>query len=183
MPAHQIPMTSDGAIAGKAQRNFTDADSRIMKTGEGFVQGSNAQAAVDDVAQIVVAVGVSNQSPDCQHLVPMVDRIVDNCGRAPERLSADNGYLSQSNLDRLAARGIDAYIAPGRVAHSTSGKPSASSDTIRGAKARMKAKLATDEGHAVYARRKVIVEPSMTPPCTMRRAPSSLQAMASARAD
>jgi hypothetical protein len=158
LPTHQVPTGKDGAPTDKAQRNFTDAESRIMKTGDGFVQGYNAQIAVDDAHQIIVAADVSNQSPDCQHLVPMLDRVVENCGAAPVRASADNGYLSESNVARATSRGIDAYIAPGRIKHGKDGAAATAIDE-GSAKASMKAKLATDEGRAVYSRRKVIVEP------------------------
>jgi transposase len=158
LPSHQVPTTKDGTPTPKAQRNFTDADSRIMKSGDGFVQGYNAQFAVDDAAQIIVALGVSNQSPDCEHLIPMLDRVVENCGASPQRVSADNGYLSEENVARGSSRGIDLYIAPGRLKHhnADTAAPDGHDDSV---KARMKAKLATDEGRAVYSRRKVIVEP------------------------
>lgn len=158
MPSHQVPTEKDGTPTGKAQRNFTDAQSRIMKTGDGFVQGYNAQIAVDEALQIIVALGVSNQSPDCEHLVPMLDRIVANCGAPPQRASADNGYLSDGNVARAESRGIDIYIAPGRIKHSKTDAPATEEDDTS-VKARMKAKLATDDGRAIYARRKVIVEP------------------------
>lgn len=158
LPTHQVPTGKDGTPTPKAQRNFTDAQSRIMKAGDGFIQGYNAQIAVDEAAQIIVALAVSNQPPDCEHFVPMLDRIVDNCGTAPARASADNGYLSDENLARASSRGIDVYIAPGRVKHHK--MEDAATKTDEGsAKARMRAKLATDEGRRVYARRKVIVEP------------------------
>lgn len=158
MPEHQIPRDKNDAPTGKAQRNFTDAESRIMKTGDGFIQGYNAQAAVDAAVQIIVALGVSNQSPDAQHLVPMLDRVVENCGRPPEKMSADSGYFSENNVDRATNRGVDMYVATGRTKHCTAdGPPTAEeADTP---KACMRAKLATDEGRAVYSRRKVIVEP------------------------
>jgi transposase len=158
LPSHQVPTEKDGTPTGKAQRNFTDAESRIMKTGDGFVQGYNAQIAVDEAVQIIVALGVSNQSPDAEYFVPMLDRVFENCGAPPERASADNGYLSEGNVARAASRGIDVFIAPGRTKHRTAeATPTASDDGS--VKARMKAKLATDEGRRVYARRKVIVEP------------------------
>jgi transposase len=158
LPMHQIPTEKDGTPTAKAQRNFTDPESRIMKTGDGFVQGYNAQIAVDDFCQIIVAHGVTNQSPDCEHLVPMLDRVAENCGAPPTRASADNGYLSEANVARAAARGIDVFIAPGRIKHGKSDAAATESDD-GSIKARMKAKLATDEGRAVYSRRKVIVEP------------------------
>jgi transposase len=158
LPSHRVPTQKDGTPTPKAQRNFTDADSRIMKAGDGFLQGYNAQLAVDEAAQIIVALGVSNQSPDCEHLVPMLDRIVENCGVPPQRASADSGYLSEDNVARGGSRGVDLYIAAGRLRHHNKDGPEAEAngDSVR---ARMKAKLATDEGRAVYARRKAIVEP------------------------
>ena len=158
LPNHQVPTNREGTPTPKAQRNFTDADSRIMKTGDGFVQGYNAQIAVDAAAQIIVALGVSNQPPDCEHFIPMLDRIVENLGAAPARVSADNGYLSEDNVRRATSRGIDVYIAPGRLKHGKEdGPPTA--ENPESVKAQMRAKLATDEGRAVYSRRKVIVEP------------------------
>ncbi len=158
MPSHKIPTDKTGTPTNKAQRNFTDGDSRIMKTGNGFVQGYNAQIGVDEMRQIVVAQGVSNQPPDCEHLIPMLDQIVANCGRAPDRISADNGYLSEANVARASSRGVEAYIAPGRLKHGKQADCS-TKEPDGSVKATMRAKLATDEGRAIYSRRKVIVEP------------------------
>ena len=156
---HQIPTEKDGTPSATSQRNFTDAQSRIMKTGDGYVQGYNAQIAVDDFAQIIVALAVTNQPPDCEHLIPMLDRVVDNCGAVPQRCSAANGYLSEENVARATARGIDVYIAPGRIKHGSTSTRGLTDPGSFSVKSRMKEKLATDEGHAIYARRKVIVEP------------------------
>src|ERR1700740_66447 len=102
----------------KAQKNFTDPESRIMKSKDGFVQAYNAQAAVDAQAQIIVAHDVTQSSIDCGQLVPMTDAIEANLGRKPEQLSADSGYCSEANLAALENRNIDAYAAtgPGRDA-------------------------------------------------------------------
>jgi transposase len=99
----------------KAQKNFTDADSRIMKNKDGFVQAYNAQAAVDAEAQIIVAQDVTQSPVDCAQLVPMTDAIEANLGRKPEQLSADAGYCSEANLEALEGRGIDSYVATGRA--------------------------------------------------------------------
>lgn len=85
LPSHQVPTTKSGAPTPKAQRNFTDADSRIMKSGDGFMQGYNAQMAVDEAAQIIVALGVSNQPPDCEHLIPMRHRALRCAAPALQR--------------------------------------------------------------------------------------------------
>lgn len=73
---------------GKAQRNFTDPQSRILKTKDGYIQGYNAQAAVDAAAQIIVAHGLTPGMSDQDQLVPLVDGIEDNLGRRPKQVSA-----------------------------------------------------------------------------------------------
>jgi hypothetical protein len=99
----------------KAQKNFTDPQSRIMKSKDGFVQAYNAQAAVDAEAQIIVAQDVTQSAVDCAQLVPMTDAIETNLGRKPDQLSADAGYCSEANLEALENRNIDAYVATGRA--------------------------------------------------------------------
>jgi len=99
----------------KAQKNFTDPESRIMKSKDGFVQAYNAQAAVDAEAQIIVAQDVTQSPVDCGQLVPMTDAIEANLGRKPKQLSADAGYCSEANLLALEDRKIDGYVATGRA--------------------------------------------------------------------
>jgi transposase len=105
----------------KAQKNFTDPESRIMKSKDGFVQAYNAQAAVDGEAQIIVAHDVTQSAVDCAQLVPMTDAIETNLGRKPEQLSADAGYCSEGNLEALENRSIDAYVATGRAKDAVAG--------------------------------------------------------------
>jgi transposase len=105
----------------KAQKNFTDPESRIMKSTHGFVQAYNAQAAVDAEAQIIVAQDVTQSAVDCGQLVPMTDAIKTNLGRKPKQLSADAGYCSESNLEALETRGIEGYVATGRARDAVSG--------------------------------------------------------------
>ena len=160
LPHHQVPVTKEGKPAPKAQRNFTDAESRIQKSGDGFVQGYNAQIAVDDEAQIIVAQALTNQSPDVQHLVPMLERVRENCGSMPASMSADAGYFSETNVQAAQSMGTDPHIATGRRKHD---EPA---PKVRGRtpanltlKERMARKLRTIKGRAIYARRKAIVEP------------------------
>jgi hypothetical protein len=124
VPSHRPKHEPDGTPKDKAQRNFTDGDSRIMKRdGDHIVQAYNAQAVVDNAHQIVVAVTVGNQAPDAEYLVPMLDRVnanVDAAGLekppgAP--LAADAGYFSESNVNGAVHRGFDPYIAPERSKH------------------------------------------------------------------
>jgi transposase len=105
----------------KAQKNFTDPDSRIMTSKDGFVQAYNAQAAVDAEAQIIVAQDVTQSAVDCGQLVPMIDAIETNLGRKPEQLSADAGYCSEANLEALENRSVDAYVATGRARDAVAG--------------------------------------------------------------
>ena len=106
----------------KAQKNFTDPESRIMKSKEGFVQAYNGQIAVDAKAQIIVAQGVTQCAADSGQLVPMIDAIEANLGRKPEQASADSGYCSEANLEAMERRNIDAYVATGRAKHATDGE-------------------------------------------------------------
>jgi transposase len=160
LPEHQIPTTKDGTPTPKSQRNFTDGDSRIMKSADGFIQGYNAQAVVDEGNQIIVAQAVTNQPPDVQHLPPMMEQTITNCAATPNRLSADAGYFSDENVAYNRNQGIDPYLATGRQKHNepppaVRGRPPANMTL----KQEMARKLATKQGAAVYARRKAIVEP------------------------
>jgi hypothetical protein len=107
--------------APKAQKNFTDPESRIMKSKDGFVQAYNAQAAVDAHAQIIVAQDVTQSAVDCSQLMPMIDAVEANLGRTPEQLSADSGYCSEPNLAALESRHIDGYVATGRAKDAVAG--------------------------------------------------------------
>ena len=103
----------------KAQKNFTDPESRIMKGKDGFVQAYNGQIAVDAQAQIIVAQDVTQCAADKGQLIPMVDAVEANLGRKPEQASADCGYCSEANLEGMEQRNIDAYVATGRAKHTT----------------------------------------------------------------
>jgi transposase len=160
LPKHKIPTTEAGAPTEKSQRNFTDPESRVMKTGDGYVQGYNCQAMVDAEHQVIVAQAVTNQPPDVEHLVPMIVQTVANCGAKPEKLLGDAGYFSEVNVCESMKWSIDPYLATGRQRRNeppptVRGRPPASL-TI---KQQMARKLLTKAGAAVYARRKVIVEP------------------------
>ena len=106
---------------------------------------------------MIVASAVTNQPPDQQHLVPMLDRVIANCGQAPGVLSADTGYFSRENSEAAAKCGVDAYIAVGR--HPDKAAPGRRPSPAQRAREVMAAKLVTIDGKAIYARRKAIVEP------------------------
>ena len=105
----------------KAQKNFTDPESRIMKSKDGFVQAYNGQIAVDAQAQVIVACDVTQSAADSGQLLGMADAVEANLGRKPEQASADAGYCSEANLAGLEERGIDAYVATGRAKDAVAG--------------------------------------------------------------
>ena len=146
----------------KAQRNFTDPESRIMLSRpDGWIYGYNAQAVVDEVAQVIVATDISTDATDTRLLPALLEGVRSNTGRYPRRLLADAGYQSEENLAALALRGIDAYVAVRREHHSAppAGAPRGRIPKGLSARERMARKLRTKRGRAHYARRKVIVEP------------------------
>src|SRR5664280_632673 len=139
----------------KSQRNFTDPESRIMKSKDGFVQAYNAQAAVDAGAQIIVAHELTQCGNDQGQLVPLIEAIWNNLGRKPEQASADSGYCSEANLEALEAHGIDGYVAPGRAKH-----PTAANGKIGGPLTQRMRKKIDDGGFETpYRLRKQVVEP------------------------
>jgi transposase len=107
----------DGGPPDRAQRNFTDPDSRIQPTRSGVMQGYNAQIAVDGAHQIIIAQRVQTSPADGRALKPLLDAAREVLRANPEELSADAGYCSQANLAHLARRRINAYLAPGRAKH------------------------------------------------------------------
>jgi transposase len=143
----------------KAQRNFTDSESRIMKAGNGFEQCYNAQAAVDSAHQVIVAQTVTNAPNDKNQLVPMLTAIKSNMGRHADEISADTGYCSEDNLKQVNRRGVNAYVATGRQKH---GEPSPGVSAGRKHGTRVQAmatKLGRGGYRSRYRLRKVVVEP------------------------
>jgi transposase len=157
----RVPDPEQAQPAPKAQRNFTDPESRIQKTADGFIQGYTAVLAVDDTAQVIVAQHVTPKAAEVHELLPAMEAIERNLGHPPAQVLADAGYWSEENLTQLAEKGIDGYVARGRVKH---GEPPPPAPRGRIPKQlsvaeRMRRKLQTQAGRAVYARRKAIVEP------------------------
>lgn len=140
---------------GKAQRNFTDPQSRILKTKDGYIQGYNAQAAVDGTAQIIVAHGLTQSMSDQEQLAPLIDSVKDNLGRTPKEASADAGYCSEANLAALAEREVSAYLATGRAKHPADAKRTLTGPLTKA----MRQKLKRAGRRSRYRLRKQIVEP------------------------
>jgi hypothetical protein len=146
---------SFGRPPDKAQNNFTDPDSRIMKDSKGFDQSYNAQVAVDAEAQLIVAVSVTQQAADNGELQPMLERVECHTGDRPKRVLADAGYRSEENFHVLEDQGIDGYGALGREC----GKERREFREEHVATRRMARKLKTRRGQARYRQRKWIAEP------------------------
>ena len=160
MPQRTLPTDAAGNPKPTAQRNFTDPDSHILKGADGWIQGYNAQAAVDGDHQVIVAIGVSNQPSDAVHLLPMLERIEANTGQRPDALIADAGYCSTANLEACENRQLNAYISTSRQLHGQRPRPSRGrAPRDLDARGRMDRKLRSKAGQTVYALRKTIVEP------------------------
>jgi transposase len=144
----------------KAQYNFTDPESRIMHSPDGFVQAYNVQVAVDDL-QLIVGQTVTQETNDKQQLLPMITTIETQSGSTPTQLLADAGYCSDENLAVLDKTTIDAYIATRKQKHGERPGPCPRGPlpTTATRVDRMARKLHTKAGAAVYAARKAIVEP------------------------
>ena len=144
---------------GKAQRNFTDPESRILKTKDGYIQGYNAQAAVDGAHQIIVAQTLTSSSSDQAQLAPLLDGIRANLGTNPDEVSADAGYCSDANLRTIKRRRIEGYIATGRQKHGTKSATAKKASRPGSLIARMSTKLKRAGYRSRYRWRKQIVEP------------------------
>ena len=144
----------------KAQYNFTDPESRIMKGPDGFVQAYNVQVAVDEW-QLIVGQSVTQETNDKKQLLPMITIIAQQSGDTPTQLLADAGYCSDANLTAIAATTIDAYISTRKQKHGERPGPCPRGPLPKSATTvdRMSRKLHAKAGAAVYAARKGIVEP------------------------
>ncbi len=143
-----------GVPPDDAQDNFTDSESRIMKTSQGFDQCYNGQIAVDEATQLIVATGLTNCAADQGQLLPVVNTAHATLGAAPLEVLADAGYRDEATFQTLESRQITAYISLGRE-----GKPDVPSNPAQEATQRMAARLMSETGRARYRRRKAIVEP------------------------
>ena len=155
------PAQKEAKPEAKAQYNFTDPESRIMKGPDTFVQAYNAQIAVESELQLIVGQAVTEQANDKQQLLPMMNKVVEQSGQKPTVVLADSGYFSEANVRGAAAMEIEVYIAVGKQKHGDIALPSPSGRIPKAAtpQQRMRRKLQTLAGRAIYARRKVIVEP------------------------
>jgi transposase len=157
----EVPDVDTAKPEPKAQKNFTDPESRIMKDGatKEFIQGYSGQAAVDSTAQVIVGCFVTQETNDKKQLIPLLEKVKENTGKLPDKVSADSGYFSEKNLTDELVKDVDLYVPPDRQKHGATDdveNDGVLDDTVKG---RMKRKLKSAEGKAVYKMRKAIVEP------------------------
>jgi transposase len=145
----------------KAQYNFTDPESRIMKGANEFVQGYNTQVAVEPFFQLIVGQTVTQAANDKQQMVPLIEVIEEQSGQRPEEVLADSGYCSEENLKYLAKRRMAGFVATEKQKHGEQNEPCKRGPLPKDASRleQMERKLKTKVGAAVYARRKCVVEP------------------------
>jgi IS5 family transposase len=148
-----------GTPPAKSQRNFTDPESRIMKTRDGFEQAYNCQAAVDHEHQIIVAATTTRTQNDNAELPKLLDAIVTNTGKQAKEVSADAGYCSEDNLTNLNRRRIRGFIATGRQRHGDSSAIDKDGKKPGPHAARMNARLRQGGWRSRYRLRKQTVEP------------------------
>lgn len=157
-----VPDVESAKPDPKAQRNFTDSESRIMPDGANkgsFVQGYNAQIVVDATAQIIVAVDVVQEANDKRQLVPMLEQVKQNIGRMPDATSADAGYFSDRAIEAAELMGTELLVPPNRQKHGAVVLKDAPPIEAASTADRMRQKLQTPKGHDLYRMRKAIVEP------------------------
>lgn len=160
-----------GEISGRLQRlkksglrrqSRTDPDSRFLRTRQGFVLGYKATVAVSE-DHVIVAQQVSSERADNEQLLPMIERVEQECGERPRQVSADSGFFRQENLHALEALGIDGYVPDSHLAHELNwGRRVRRNGAARDpAQQRLRRKLRSPAGRATYGRRKQIVEPRL----------------------
>ena len=168
-----IPAPLEAKPGTEQKVNLSDPDSRVLRERSGsFVQGFNAQAAVDGQAQIIVAADVTQACNDSAQLVPMLQQVEHNTGTKPEKVSADTDYYSPQQISSPNLEGIDLYVKPddppkineSKVTSRAGPKPAKPPRSGYGPDGiprieHLRAKLATPEGQAIYAKRREIVEP------------------------
>jgi len=164
-PRGKEPKAPETGPQAKDQINLTDEESRIMPSANGFIQGYNAQAAVDVDSMLVIATTLTQQTNDKQQVKPMLSELKalqDSLGK-PETLLADNGYFSNNNIQACVDQKIAPLIALGREAHHLPLEqrltPDAPEPKSTDPLVKMAWKLQTQSGRALYGKRKSTVEP------------------------
>ena len=144
-----IPDPAEAKPRPREQKNFTDPESRLLVDGAtgSYVQAYNAHAAVDGGFQVILAASLTQDPNDKRHLRPLIKKIAEQLEALPEKVSADSGFFSEANLTDPDLAAVEFYVPPERHVH----RPPVAEA--------MREKLLSEEGRAVYRRRKGIVEP------------------------
>lgn len=153
----RVPDPEKATPDPKSQKNFTDPESKITLDGatKSFQQSYNAQIAVDEHSPVIVAAGVTQDAVDNAQLAPMLMAVRTHLGRLPEVATADNGYFNPAALTDPQLAAVDLYVATGRERKAPRAPTGATGTVVQ----RMRDKLATENGKAIYKRRKCIPEP------------------------
>ena len=160
------PKRPSRGMNSKAQVNLTDEESRIMPSAGGFEQAYNAQSAIDCASRLLVDVDVSQRHNDEALLEPGLDRIAalpQELGKTSEIL-ADAGYYSALNVEICEQRSVTPYISPGRERHAgglARFRMPRPLPSVAAPHERMKYRLRTPEGRAIYGQRKSTIEPAI----------------------
>jgi transposase len=149
----------DDGPPDRAQRNFTDPDSRILPTRDGFLQGYNGQIAVDAAHQVIVAHRLVTNAADYRALVPLLDSLQAHLGRKPREVSGDAGFATEGNLAALKERRIKGYLPPGRARHGEAHAAGRRRLTQRPLMSAMAENLKRAGRRSRYRLRKQVVEP------------------------
>ena len=165
-PGGKPPKPPEPGVKDRDQVNLTDEESRIMPvSGGGFIQAYNAQASVDLDTMLMVAVHVTQHTNDKLEIQPAFDelnKLPESLGKVTEA-TADAGYFSETNVGLCEKENITPYIAAGRESHNQSladrfSEPEPIEEDAD-AVTKMKHRLKTKDGKALYAKRKCTVEP------------------------
>jgi transposase len=149
----------DGGPPDKAQRNFTDSDSRIQPTKDGFIAGYNGQVAVDQAHQVIIAQRLATNPADYGALIPLVDQAMTDLGRKLKEVSGDSGFATEANIQAMFERHIEAYLAPGRSSHKDAHAGGARRLKNKPLMMAMARKLKRGGRRSRYRLRKQVVEP------------------------
>ena len=144
--------------SGLKKLSRTDPDSRFLRERGGFTLGYTATLAVSE-DHLILAQQVTQDTNDNESLLPMVDRVEQQCGEKLQRASADAGFFSLENLKALEERKIDAYVPDSNLARWLNRGGRLRQRASDPAHRRMRRKLRDPAGRRIYQRRKAIVEP------------------------
>lgn len=145
---------------GLTKRSRTDPDSRFLRERQGFTLGYTVSLAVSE-DHVIVEQRVTQEATDNASLLPLVEAVERRCGESPQKVSADSGFFSLENLEGLEARGIAGYVPDSNLARELNGRGrrSPAGRLHHPEQRRMRQRLRSPSGRAVYQRRKAIIEP------------------------